>query len=253
MMPDLPGGGRENGTVACKATAYKVRSMSPTQETYAMTTTYPDTRLLIANEWVEATGGKTIPVHQPGHRPGQSAPWPMPSIADLDRALAAAQKGFETWRAVPAAERGAIMRRAATLLRERAGDIARLLTQEQGKPLAEAKGEVWPAPRSSTGSPPKACACTAASSRRATRPRSNWCLKEPVGPVAAFTPWNFPINQIVRKLSAALATGCSFLCKAPEETPASPAALLQCFVDAGVCRRACWAWCSATRPKFPAT
>jgi succinate-semialdehyde dehydrogenase/glutarate-semialdehyde dehydrogenase len=59
-------------------------------------------------------------------------------------------------------------------------------------------------------------------------------LKEPVGPVAAFTPWNFPINQIVRKLAAALTTGCSFLCKAPEETPASPAALFQCFVDAGV-------------------
>ena len=59
-------------------------------------------------------------------------------------------------------------------------------------------------------------------------------LKEPVGPVAAFTPWNFPINQIVRKLGAALASGCSFLVKAPEETPASPAALLQAFVDAGV-------------------
>src|SRR5690606_36581874 len=59
-------------------------------------------------------------------------------------------------------------------------------------------------------------------------------IKEPVGPVAAFTPWNFPVNQIVRKLGAALATGCSFLVKAPEETPAAPAALLQAFVDAGV-------------------
>ena len=104
------------------------------------TSSYPDTRLLIANEWLDASGGKTIPVINPatGQPIGKVA---HASIADLDRALAAAQKGFETWRAVPAAERAAIMRRAATLLRERAGDIARLLTQEQGKPLAEAKGE----------------------------------------------------------------------------------------------------------------
>src|SRR5699024_8104033 len=59
-------------------------------------------------------------------------------------------------------------------------------------------------------------------------------LKEPVGPVAAFTPWNFPVNQVVRKVSAALASGCSMIIKAPEETPASPAALVQAFVDAGI-------------------
>src|SRR5690606_31439940 len=59
-------------------------------------------------------------------------------------------------------------------------------------------------------------------------------IKEPVGPVAAFTPWNFPVNQVVRKLSAALTTGCSFLLKAPEETPASPAELIRAFADAGV-------------------
>ena len=105
------------------------------------TSSYPDTRLLIANEWQDASGGKTIPVLNPatGQPIGSVA---HASIADLDRALEAAQKGFETWRAVPAAERAAVMRRAANLLRERAGDIARLLTQEQGKPLAEAKGEV---------------------------------------------------------------------------------------------------------------
>src|SRR6187401_3048991 len=59
-------------------------------------------------------------------------------------------------------------------------------------------------------------------------------LKEPVGPVAAFTPWNFPINQVVRKVCAALSTGCSIIVKAPEETPASPAALMKAFADAGV-------------------
>ena len=196
------------------------------------TSSYPDTRLLIANEWVDATGGKTIDVRNPatGQPIGKVA---HASKADLDRALAAAQKGFEAWRDVSAHERAATMRRAAALLRERAGDIARLLTQEQGKPLAEAKGEVlagagiieWFADEGLRVYGRIVPSRTAA---------QQLVLKEPVGPVAAFTPWNFPVNQIVRKLGAALATGCSFLVKAPEETPASPAALLQTFVDAGV-------------------
>jgi len=197
------------------------------------TSSYPDTRLLIANEWVDATGGKTQDVLNPatGQPIGKVA---HASIADLDRALAAAQKGFEAWRNVSAHERAATMRRAAGLLRERANDIARLLTQEQGKPLAEARVEVlagadiieWFADEGR-----RVYGRIVPSRNLAAQ---QLVIKEPVGPVAAFTPWNFPINQIVRKLGAALATGCSFLAKAPEETPASPAALLQTFVDAGV-------------------
>ncbi|CAA2109237.1 NAD-dependent succinate-semialdehyde dehydrogenase [Variovorax paradoxus] len=198
-----------------------------------MTATYTDTRLLIDNEWVEATGGKTLDVLNPatGKAIGKVA---HASIADLDRALAAAQRGFDTWRNTPANERAAVMRHAAGLIRERAGDIAKLLTQEQGKPLVEAKGETLAAA--------DIIEWFADEGRRVYGrivPSRNLAaqqlvLKEPLGPVAAFTPWNFPINQIVRKLGAALATGCSFLVKAPEETPASPAALLQAFVDAGI-------------------
>ncbi|MFM9925938.1 NAD-dependent succinate-semialdehyde dehydrogenase [Variovorax sp. H27-G14] len=198
-----------------------------------MTATYTDTRLLIDNEWVDATGGKTLDVVNPatGKVIGKVA---HASIADLDRALAAAQRGFDKWRNTPANERAAVMRRAAGLIRERAGDIAKLLTQEQGKPLAEAKGETLAAA--------DIIEWFADEGRRVYGrivPSRNLAaqqlvLKEPLGPVAAFTPWNFPINQIVRKLGAALATGCSFLVKAPEETPASPAALLQAFVDAGI-------------------
>ena len=197
------------------------------------TSSYPATRLLIANEWQDASGGKTIPVLNPatGQPIGSVA---HASIADLDRALAAAQKGFETWRAVPAAERAAVMRRAANLLRERAGDIARLLTQEQGKPLVEAKGEVLAGAEIIDWFAAEGMRVYGRIVPSRNPAAQQLVLKEPVGPVAAFTPWNFPINQIVRKLAAALATGCSFLCKAPEETPASPAALLQCFVDAGL-------------------
>jgi succinate-semialdehyde dehydrogenase/glutarate-semialdehyde dehydrogenase len=198
-----------------------------------MTTPYPHTQLLIANEWVAAASGKTIDVLNPatGKVIGTVA---HAGIADLDRALAAAQKGFEVWRDTSVYERAAVMRRAAALLRERADGIASLLTQEQGKPLAEARGE--------TLAGAEIIEWFADEGRRVYGrivPGRNTAaqqivLKEPVGPVAAFTPWNFPINQIVRKLGAALATGCSFLCKAPEETPAAPAALLRCFVDAGI-------------------
>ena len=198
-----------------------------------MTTNYTDTRLLINGEWTDAKSGKTIDVINPatGKPIGKVA---HAGIADLDQALASAQRGFDVWKNTSAPERANVMRKAAGLLRERADAIARLLTQEQGKPLIEARGEVM------AGA--EIIEWFADEGRRVYGrivPSRNLAaqqlvLKEPVGPVAAFTPWNFPINQIVRKLGAALATGCSFLVKAPEETPASPAALLQCFVDAGI-------------------
>ena len=195
--------------------------------------TYTNTQLFIDNQWCDSAAGETLPVFNPatGQEIGRLAHARKP---DLDRALAAAERGFATWRATPAIERSAIMRRTAGLLRERAHSIATLLTQEQGKPLAEARVEVLSAAdiiewfaeegRRSYGRivPPRNLAA------------DQRVLKEPVGPVAAFTPWNFPINQVVRKVSAALATGCSILVKGPEETPASPAALVRAFADAGL-------------------
>src|SRR6202161_2469600 len=198
-----------------------------------VTSGYTDTRLLINGEWCDAASGKTLDVINPatGKPIGKVA---HAGIADLDRALAAAQKGFEAWRKVPANERATTMRKAAALVRERASDISRLMTQEQGKPFAEARGEVLAAAG--------IIEWFAEEGRRVygriVPPRNlavqQTVLKEPIGPVAAFTPWNFPVNQVVRKLSAALACGCSFLVKAPEETPASPAELIRAFADAGV-------------------
>ena len=199
--------------------------------------TYLDTRLFIAGVWRDASDGQTLGVRNPatGDQIGRVS---RASRADLDRALQAAQKGFEVWRDFTPAARSKIMRAAASLLRTRAAQVAELLTEEQGKPLAEAKAE------------------TAAASDlidwfaeegfrvygRVVPHRSNLAvrqlvLKDPVGPVAAFTPWNFPINQIVRKIGAGLAAGCSLIIKAPEETPASPRS-----TDQGVpgCRPARW-------------
>ena len=200
-----------------------------------MTTTpsYPAVQLLIDGTWRDGHEGQTLAVLNPatGAEIGRVA---VAQKADLDAALAAAAKGFETWRRTPAVDRARVMREAARLLRERANATARLLTMEQGKPLAEAKGEIlfaadiieWFAEEGKRVY------------GRIVAPRAAGALqqvfKEPVGPVAAFTPWNFPVNQVVRKMSAALATGCSIIVKAPEETPASPAELVRAFVDAGV-------------------
>jgi len=194
---------------------------------------YPTPMMFIAGEWCPASDGASQPVLNPateevvGHVP-------LATADDLDRAVEAAVRGFAVWRKVGAFDRYKIMRKAGELLRERAPAIARNLTIEQGKPLAEAMVETlncadvidWFAEegRRNYG--------------RVIPPRASnvhqQVIREPVGPVAAFTPWNFPLNQAVRKISAALAVGCSVVIKAPEETPASPMALIQAFVDAGV-------------------
>lgn len=194
---------------------------------------YPDTELMIDGKWRAGTGGLTIPVVNPATEAT------VGTVAravreDLDAALAAAERGFAVWSATAAYERSKIMRRAAALLRERKASIARLMTIEQGKPLAQALGE--------TAAAADTIEWFAEEGRR-TYGRivparganvSQSIIKLPVGPVAAFSPWNFPINQAVRKISAALSTGCSIIIKAPEETPASPAELVRAFMDAGV-------------------
>ena len=195
--------------------------------------TYQNTQLLIDGQWCDAASGKTIPVQNPatGEEIGRVA---FAAKVDLDRALAAAQKGFDAWRKVPAFERCKIMRQAAVLLRERAPLIAALMTQEQGKPVGEAKAEILMAGDIIEWFAEEGKRVYGRIVPARNLAAQQMVLKDPVGPVAAFTPWNFPINQVVRKLSAALATGCSMIVKAPEETPASPAWLLQAFLDAGV-------------------
>ena len=196
--------------------------------------TYPNTQLFIDGQWQDAADGRSLAVFNPstGKEIGRVA---HADIADLDRALVAAQKGFEKWRDMPAIERNKIMRKAAGLMRERAAAIGALLTQEQGKPLAEAKGEAMAAADIIEWFADEGLRVYG----RIVPSRGNLAvrqmvLKDPIGPVAAFTPWNFPINQVVRKMAAALAAGCSMIVKAPEETPAAPAELIRAFADAGL-------------------
>lgn len=155
-------------------------------------------------------------------------------IADLDRALAASSSGFQTWREVSTFDRARILRSAALLARERTEAIARAITREQGKPLAEARQEA--------GAAADHIEWYAEEGRRAygrvIPPRQagarQMVVAEPVGPVAAFSPWNFPVGQLVRKIAGALAAGCSIIAKAPEETPTCAIELVRCFEEAGV-------------------
>src|SRR5690606_4643413 len=189
--------------------------------------------LLLDGQGQDAADGRTMPVYNPAtdEEIGRVA---HASIADLDRALAAAEKGFAAWRDTPAVERQKIMRRAAALVRERAADIATMLTQEQGKPFTEARLETLAAADIIEWFADEGMRVYGRIVPGRNLAATQMVLKDPVGPVAAFTPWNFPINQVVRKAGAALATGCSILVKAAEETPAASAALIRAFVDAGV-------------------
>ncbi|RYF19079.1 MAG: NAD-dependent succinate-semialdehyde dehydrogenase [Comamonadaceae bacterium] len=196
--------------------------------------TYPNTQLFINGQWQDAADGRSLPVFNPatGKEIGRVA---QAGKADLDRALEAAQKGFETWRDMPPADRAKIMRKAAALIRERAGEIAPLLTQEQGKPLVEAKGEALAAADLIEWFADEGMRVYGRLVPSRGKPElRQMVVKDPVGPVAAFTPWNFPINQVVRKVGPALAAGCSMLVKAAEETPAGPAAFIKAFADAGI-------------------
>ena len=193
----------------------------------------PDVQLLIDNRWCDGSDGTFMSVLDPatGEAIFKVA---KASLADLDRALAAAAKGFVLWRETSAFERYELLRRAAVLMRDRADAIAETLTREEGKPIPQARQEA--------GNAPNLMEWFAEQARRdfgAIVPARDahvrqLVTREPIGPVAAFTPWNFPIGQAVRKISASLAAGCSIILKGPEETPASCAELVRVFVDAGL-------------------
>ncbi|WP_312798366.1 NAD-dependent succinate-semialdehyde dehydrogenase [Tianweitania sp.] len=192
-----------------------------------------DKPLLIDGIWRAASGNRTAEVKNPatGQRIAQL---PIAERADLDAALGAASRGFETWRKMTALERSRIMQKAAGIVRERAETIAQHMVREQGKPLAEARGEANAAPEHIEWHAEEARRIYGRVIPSRVPGARQMSLREPVGPVAAFSPWNFPINQLVRKISAALAAGCSVIAKPPEETPSACIELARAFQDAGV-------------------
>jgi len=195
---------------------------------------YPKLALLIDGQWCQSSSGETLSVVNPSTEEviGQL---PVATTADLDRALAAAARSFQDWADRTPAARVATIRAAATLIRERADAIAATMTREQGKDIRDAKREVLLSAENVEYLAEEARRVTA---RLVPSPissvRHQVVQKVPVGPVAAFTPWNFPANLVCRKLGAALATGCTVILKPAEETPGTAIMLAQCFIEAGL-------------------
>jgi succinate-semialdehyde dehydrogenase/glutarate-semialdehyde dehydrogenase len=190
-------------------------------------------KLFIDGAWTDGTGDRREPVINPatGKPIGML---PHASSADLAAAVKAAERGFAAWSATPAIARRRVLAEAARLIRERIEPIAKLLTLEEGKPLAESRAELgaaadifeWYAEEAR-----RLYGRVIPSRQAGVR---QWVQLEPVGPVVAFTPWNFPALTPARKIAGALAAGCSCIIKASEETPATCMELVRACADAGL-------------------
>ncbi|MGQ2943097.1 MAG: NAD-dependent succinate-semialdehyde dehydrogenase [Blastomonas fulva] len=188
--------------------------------------------LYIAGEWRSGEGRDTHDVLNPAT--GETlAPLPVATAADLDLALEATARGFSLWRATAPEQRAAILMKTAALLRERTERIATIATLEQGKPVAEAKGEIGLAAAILEFHAGEAQRIYGRVLQRPKGTRS-MVLQQPVGPVAAFCAWNFPALNVVRKLAPALAAGCSVIIKPSEETSGCAIEVMLCFQDAGL-------------------
>jgi succinate-semialdehyde dehydrogenase/glutarate-semialdehyde dehydrogenase len=192
----------------------------------------PQLGLYIGGEWLSEGGRDTQDVLNPTNG-AVLAVLPLATADDLGRALEAAQRGFLAWRATAPEARAAVLTRTAALIRERVDRLARLATLEQGKPFAEARGEALAAAAMLDFHAGEAVRIYGRVLPRPSGMRS-LVLQQPVGPVAAFCAWNFPILNVVRKLSPALASGCSIILKPSEETPGSAVETIRCFQDAGL-------------------
>jgi succinate-semialdehyde dehydrogenase/glutarate-semialdehyde dehydrogenase len=197
-------------------------------------TAYPTLKFLINGQWIETGDAGTMAVINPATG-AAIAQCPKAGPAQLDAALKAAGDAFPAWSATSGAERHAILRRAADLLRERAPEIAKVVTAEMGKPRAQALGEI-------TGSVDVIHFLGEEAKRRGGRlipTRGSQLIAqmvthEPIGPAVLLTPWNFPVNLPAKKIAGALAAGCTAILKPAENTPGSAQLLVECFVDAGV-------------------
>ena len=191
-----------------------------------------DLQLFIDGAWKSGEGREAHVVVNPVDAQ-PIAELPCATRADLDEALAASERAWPEWRSTEPERRGAILHKAAQMLRERAEHIGRVMTQEQGKPLAESRSEVlasaqlfdWYAEDAKRDY-----------GRTLVRPAGqiSRIIRQPVGPVATFSPWNFPVYLLAKKVAAALAAGCTVISRLPHETPGCCTELFRALADAGI-------------------
>lgn len=195
-------------------------------------TAHSDLKLYIDGEWISAGKRRVQRVVNPATG-GTLGELPLVDSADLDRALQAADRGFRQWRRSTTEERARVLKGAAQLIRQRVDHIARIATLEEGKTLAETRAEALVTANLFEF---YAEECRRTYGRVLVRPTGtrSVVVKEPVGPVAAFAPWNFPIGNPGRKLGAPVAAGCSVILKPAEEAPGSAIEVVRALVDAGL-------------------
>src|SRR6266581_8136661 len=190
-------------------------------------------KMYIDGQWCAAQDGKTVGVVNPATEE-VIVEMALGSRADVKRAIGAAAKAMPAWMKLTPYDRAKVLKKTADLMRERADAIARTLTTEQGKPLAEAKAEIlhsadtfeWFGEEGK-----RAYGQVIPHSKPGMR---HMTLKHPVGVVAAISPWNFPITLQSRKIAPALAAGCTIVCKPASQTPLSLVQVFECMIDAGL-------------------
>ncbi|MES2051467.1 MAG: NAD-dependent succinate-semialdehyde dehydrogenase [Pseudomonadota bacterium] len=194
---------------------------------------YEQLALYIDGEFIgaEARQGQSVVNPATG---AEFAHLPHATRDDLDRALGAASRAFQTWRSTSPMERSRVLRRVAELIRERAPAIARNITLDQGKPLAEALQEVTTCAEHAEWHAEECRRIYGRVIPSRVESVRQMTMREPIGVCAAFTPWNFPFNQALRKAVAALGAGCTLILKGPEDSPSAVVALARIFHDAGL-------------------
>jgi succinate-semialdehyde dehydrogenase/glutarate-semialdehyde dehydrogenase len=190
-------------------------------------------RCYVNGAWLDAQGGASLPVHNPATG-GQLGTVPAFGGAETGMAVTAAHAAFPAWAAKTAKERAVLLRRWHDLILQNAADLAKLMTAEQGKPLAESKGEIAYAASFVEWFAEEAKRVYGDVIPGHQPDKRILVLRQPVGVVAAITPWNFPAAMITRKVAPALAAGCTVVCKPATQTPYSALALAELAHRAGI-------------------
>lgn len=194
--------------------------------------TYPGLGFYIDGQWTRGSGSSSVPVIDPSTEE-ILGDLPAASQDDVDRAITAAQRAFVTWSRTPPAHRAALLHQAASLIRKRSAEFSRLMALEMGKPIADGPLEVERGAQHLEWNAAEAVRTYGRIIPGNANTRQS-VLRVPVGPVAAFTPWNGPLASPARKSSAAIASGCTLVIKPAEESPATALLLMRCYEEAGL-------------------
>src|SRR5947207_2749344 len=190
-------------------------------------------KMYIDGQWCAAKDGKTVGVINPATE-DVICDMAFGSRADVKRAIESASKAMVSWMKLTPYDRAKVLKKTADLMRERADAIARTLTMEQGKPLAEAKAEVLHSADTFEWFAEEGKRAYGQLIPNSIPGKKHVTLKHPVGVVAAISPWNFPITLQSRKIAPALAAGCTIVCKPASQTPLSLVQVFECMIDAGL-------------------